>query len=116
MFVFVIAASDYIVTEYGSICIEIEKNPVVDEDECIKAAKSLGKTFMGDEENKYYPRGCYIFNNVDIFWNVHKTGMKESKSAEICRKEGSNFYSILSIDVENNVSLEYVCVYLLSIV
>ena len=97
MFIFVIAASDYIVTEYGSICTEIEKNPVVDEDECIKAAKSLGKTFMGDEENKYYPRGCYIFNNVDIFWNVHKTGMKESKSAEICRKEGSNFYSILSI-------------------
>ena len=90
MFIFVIAASDYMETEYGSICTDIEKNPVVDEDECKKAAKSLGKTFFGEEEDKNYPRGCYIIDN-DVYWNVHKTGMKEPNSAEICRKQGSNF-------------------------
>ena len=88
MFIFVIAASEYMVTEYGSICSEIEKNPVVDKDECIKAAKSLEKTFWGYEEYKDYPRGCYFIDN-DVYWNV--TGMKEPDSAEICHKQGSNF-------------------------
>ena len=90
-YIYATAASDYVVTKFGSICTEIGKDSVIDEDECIRAATSLGKNFMHAVEDAFYPRGCYFFSEGTTYWNVHKTGRKNIYSAEICRKRGSNF-------------------------
>ena len=90
-YIYATAASDYVVTKFGSICTEIGKDSVIDEDECIRAATSLGKNFMHAVEDAFYPRGCYFFSEGTTYWNVQQTGRKNVSSAEICRKRGSNF-------------------------
>ena len=91
IFIYVTAASDYVVTAFGSICSDIGKIPVVDENECQRAATPLGKFFILAQEDAVYPRGCYFLGNGDTFWNSHENGTYRSDCAEICRKIGNNF-------------------------
>lgn len=83
------APSDYIVTELGGICTGVERFPLLDKDECMKASTSLNKTFIREEEQANYPRGCYWMpRGVNVFWNIHKTGKIREDCAAICRKQG----------------------------
>ena len=91
MFIFVSGASNYAVTAHGKYCTDTGKVAIVDEHECIQAAKLLGKTYKRAEENANSPRGCYFDGNGNAFWNRHKTGSKPSNGASICLKIGSDF-------------------------
>ena len=78
-------------SKYGSICSDIAKHPLADQDECRMAAISLNKEYSMMEENTKFPKGCYAARNGYVYWNIHLTGKRNIVAGEICRS-GSRFF------------------------
>ena len=70
---------------YGKDCPDIGLYTVTDGTSCKKAAVELGGTFVGFEEEKWSPRGCYSDQWKNVRLNDHATGAKSSKRKVICK-------------------------------
>ena len=90
--IYITDSRDYVISAIGSICFDIGKPSILNENECRKAATLVGKNFRNAEENAYYPRGCYCLASTAAYWNFHKTGNKQPDTAEICQGAGMNIF------------------------
>ena len=80
----------YVLSEKGGDCMGKGLVALFDNEECKRAAVSLGKVFVRIEENAKWPKNCYICTSNlcknRVYWNNHNTGKKNALAQEICRK------------------------------
>ena len=77
---------------YGKFdCSELNGDSISGESECRSAAVELdGKNFKGAETDSSYPKGCYVYDKDDVYWNEDPVGSAEEYSSPICKVEGKN--------------------------
>ena len=68
------------------LCAEEGKGEIA-EDDCKKYADEANLGFQ-TETDEYYPKGCYQYNDVKVYFNRHRVGSKDSLSAPICSGQG----------------------------
>ena len=71
-------------------CSELDGEGIFRELECENVAVKLDKKFEKNETSDKYPKGCYVYNDGDVYWNKHSVGAAETDSSPICKVGGSN--------------------------
>ena len=72
--------ADYVIGPMDSIC---ENGMINYLSECQKAAEQLNLSFVEEEEEKYYPGGCYVVD-TNVYYNKDLTGTSQEISRPIC--------------------------------
>ena len=89
----------------GRDCVGIGGGLLVDNEECKRAAASLGIQFDGIQEYSSWPKGCYACKGCLVadsaFWNNHSRGTKNDKAQQICSRKGKTL--IVKIPNEQGV-------------
>ena len=80
--------NSYALVGFGKLCMESRLEILADFKECISAAKFYGKTFAEIETVSNYPKGCYVEEYGNVYFNSHQTGTKISLANPICKQKG----------------------------
>ena len=78
----------YSLTELGQTCDDIGLSLITDRKECIIAIESFGRTYDGDQNVEFFPKGCYVWvHRVSKvgYLNKHKTGRAHKQAKAICK-------------------------------
>jgi hypothetical protein len=63
--------------------------------ECEEFATSGTLDWEGEEEaSSDYPTGCYIYDNVYLYFNPTTAGSGNNDSQQVCKKTGDNIFFI----------------------
>ena len=76
---------DYIVTEWGQTCQDVNFPSIMDENECKSAVESLGRHYEGDR--KAYTKGCSLTFTVSGGFNSHSMGSRSYNAKDITNKK-----------------------------
>ena len=87
-----ISETHYFLSQRNDLCLHNEM--IADVDECKLAVIQLkedGSTikFKYTVSDSNYPRGCFVFAGIDVYWNTDMSGKAQKDSQPFC-KIGSN--------------------------
>ena len=74
----------YAVTKNNEICDDIGKKPVKTEEDCKKAANSLGLQWFYSGSFPSRPGGCFVLGKYDVYLNEREVGLRFKHSRGIC--------------------------------
>ena len=77
----------HVLTGLGETCTDISKDLITNEAECKAAVEGFSKTYISARDTRFYPTGCFIYNDFIGYFNTHENGKGHSKINAIC-KEG----------------------------
>ena len=56
-------------------------------EDCKHSALALGITFKGAQDEKGYPRGCYVYMGKIVVWNQHSNGGTNNDASPVCKRK-----------------------------
>ena len=74
----------YALSDWNQTCSDLPKPRIQRENECIKASKSYGLSYLGAHTYANYPRGCFKNRNNHVYWNKHSTGSNYKDCQAVC--------------------------------
>ena len=84
----------YISSEFGDICSDTRKDPIVIAEECEAAAYILynyNTTMFSAVRSTKYPNGCYVERSGKVYWNLFEhLGQRNENAAELCHSASRN--------------------------
>ena len=91
LYIFIcVSGLKYFLTAKNSLCLETKDLAVEDLQSC-KEAVDVIKTdipeahFEMTEDDAHFPKGCYLYNNVNVYFNKHSSGSSHARSRQICK-------------------------------
>lgn len=68
----------------------------MNEAECKKAVKELGRKYKGNEISSGYPSGCYGYGEKTAYFNKHRSGStKDASTKSICKQGIYKYFSLV---------------------
>ena len=76
----------YDLSKANGVCFDVGATTILTESECRSATSKIpGASEFGDEEtDNDWPKGCYLYENGKVYWNIHETGSPNKRARQVC--------------------------------